>query len=231
MNPPQWLNFAIVTSTAGSVMDDVLRDPFLRERVRVVVADRPCEGLAKAEAHGLATTLIDADSVEAFGEGLLERLAGEEIDYILSYYTEFYAQAVRDEYEDRIVNFHPSLLPAFKGMDGFGDAVAYPARFTGNTVEFIADVMDEGKIIMQTVCPIDVGRPIAVTRHRLFEQQCKALLQLVRWLEAGRVTVDGGTVTVADAVFDDIEFSPSIDSPEVAAWTVRDHEPLERVTS
>ena len=222
MDTPRRLNLAIVTSTAGSVMDDVLRDPFLRERVRVVVADRPCEGLVKAGAHGVPTTLIEADTVEEFGAGLLDRLAGEEIDYILSYYTEFHAESVRGAYPDRIVNFHPSLLPAFKGMDGFGDAVAYPARLTGNTVEFIADVMDEGKIIMQTVCPIDVTRPIAATRHRVFVQQCKALLQLVRWLEAGRVTVDGRTVTVADAVFDDVEFSPALECPDVVAWTVRE---------
>lgn len=223
--PPPPLNLAFVTSTAGSVMADVLRDPWLRSRVRIVVADRPCEGLAKADAHGVPTALIEAGSVEAFGDALIERLAAHDIDYVLSYYTDFYAAAVRTAYEDRIINFHPSLLPAFKGMDGFGDAVAYPARFTGNTVEFIADVMDEGKIIMQTVCPIDRSRPITHTRHRVFVQQCKALLQVVRWLEDGRVSVDGHTVEVADARYDDLEFSPTIDSAEVAAWAVPDVEP------
>ena len=90
-----------------------------------------------------------------FCEHLLAYLQQNEIDYIFSYYTNFYSQKLRDAYQDRIINFHPSLLPAFKGLDGFGDTVAYFSRFTGNTVEFIDQAMDEGKIIMQTACPLD----------------------------------------------------------------------------
>lgn len=201
-------------------MNEVLRDSFLRERVELVVADRPCAALDVARTHDVPAELVERPSVEAFCDVLSERLEDRRVDYVLSYYTEFYSSRFRHDHEDRIVNFHPSILPAFKGMDGFGDAVRYPARYTGNTVEFIADVMDEGKIIMQTVCPIDAARPTADTRHRVFIQQCKALLQVVRWLDAGRITVDGRVVTVRDGCFDDLEFSPAIDDPVVRAWDV-----------
>ena len=138
-----------------------------------------------------------------------------------SYYEQFYSEPFR-AFRDRIVNFHPSLLPAFKGADGFGDTVAYPARFAGNTVELVAEVMDEGKIVMQSVCPVDANAPVAQTRHRVFAQQCKALIQVARWFQDGRVYVDGHRVTIGDASFDDEEFSPALDDAEAIRWTPPD---------
>ena len=134
-----------------------------------------------------------------------------EIDYVISYYTNFYSKQLRDAYLDRILNVHPSILPAFKGMDGFGDNVLYHAKLVGNTVEFIADVMDEGKIIMQTAYPYATTVPLAVVGHRVFVQQCKALLQVTKWLTEGRVVVAGRCVSIAGATFDGPEFSPALD--------------------
>lgn len=230
MTDNEQLRFAIVASTSGSVMDNVLHDPFLRERVQLVVVDRQCAALEKARAHGVESVLLDRPSVEAFCDDLLARFRHERIDYVLSYYTDFYSERFRRAYANRIINFHPSVLPAFKGIDGFAAAVAYPARLTGNTVELIENVMDEGKIVMQTVCPIDLNQPIEATRHRVFVQQCKALLQVVRWLQDGRISVSGRTVSVRGAAFDDIEYSPAIDSSEVVAWTVPEYRATSQVS-
>ncbi len=205
------LRFVIVASTAGSVMNQVLKNDFFRERVHSVVTDRECEALQKAKQHGIPTETFLERTVEDFSSQLLQYLVQHRIDYVFSYYTNFYAKTLRQSFEDRIINFHPSILPAFKGMDGFGDNVAYHARFVGNTVEFIEDVMDEGKIIMQTVCPLDPGRPVGETRHLIFEQQCKSLLQIAKWLSEGRVRVEGRRVLIEGARFDDFEFSPSLD--------------------
>ena len=140
------------------------------------------------------------------------------IDYVFSFYTSFFSADFREAYRDRILNFHPSLLPAFKGMDGFGDTVRYPARFAGNTVEFIADVMDEGKIVMQTACPVDPGAPTELIRHQVFVQQCKALLQVARWLQEGRIEVEGHRVNVTGATYGCASFSPALDNDEIAQW-------------
>jgi len=110
-----------------------------------------------------------------------------------------------------LINLHSSLLPAFKGNDAWEYIAAYGARFTGSTVEFIHERMDEGKIILQTVCPWDDTQPEAVLRHRGFVQQCRALLQLARWLAEGRVRTDGCRVLVQGARFDNFEFSPALD--------------------
>ena len=212
------LRFAVVASTAGSVMHEVLKNTFFRARVQLVVTDRAGPAYDKAHRRGIPTIILAEDESDRFCARLLSLLEEHEIDYVFSFYTKFFSADVRSAFRDRILNFHPSLLPAFKGLDGFGDTVAYPARFAGNTVEFIAEVMDEGKIIMQTVCPVDECAPLARTRHRVFVQQCQALLQTAHWLQQGRITVDGNRVIVAGATFDSDCFSPALDSEECARW-------------
>ena len=216
------LRFAMVVSTAGSVMNEVLKDDFFRSRVHQIVVHRPGPAYEKALAHGIPSTIVANDDVDEFCARLLKLFDEKAIDFVFSFYTSFYSAEFREAYRDRILNFHPSLLPAFKGMDGFGDTVRYPARFAGNTVELIADVMDEGKIVMQTVCPLDPGAPTELVRHRVFVHQCRALLQVARWLQEGRIGVEGHRVTVTGATYTCASFSPALDSEEVAMWSPPD---------
>ena len=203
-------------------MNEVLKDEFFRSRVRLVVADHPGPAYDKALGHGIPTRVITEASGRILRRSSWRSCTNMAIDYVFSFYTKFYSARFRAAFRDRILNFHPSLLPAFKGPDGFGDTVAYGARLAGNTVEFVAETMDEGKIIMQTVTPIDQNAPIELTRHRVFVQQCQALLQAARWLQQGRITVDGRRVAVAGATFDDPCFSPALDAGEVTRWAPPD---------
>jgi len=216
------LRFGMVVSTVGSAMNEVLKNDFFRERVHRVVVDHDGPARQKADHHGVPTTVLAEPDVFVFCDGLQRIFETDQIDYVFSFYTSFFSPEFRKAYEDRILNFHPSLLPAFKGMDGFGDTLRYQARFAGNTVELIADVMDEGKIVMQTVCPVDPGAGTELTRHQVFVQQCRALLQTARWLQEGRVTINGHTVRIEGARYDCPSFSPALDSPDAATWTPPD---------
>jgi phosphoribosylglycinamide formyltransferase-1 len=201
----------IVASTAGSVMNEALKNPFFKGVVHSVVSDRQCPALDKAQSHGVRVQTFLGHDEEEFSVRLLDYLVKNAVDYVFSFYTGFFRRRLRDVYTDRILNLHPSLLPAFKGMAGFDDAVAYGVKFVGSTVEFVDKKMDEGKIIMQTICPLDMKRQLTITRHRIFVQQCKALLQVAKWLADRRIEVAGRCVTVRDAKFTDTEFSPSLD--------------------
>lgn len=205
------LRFAIVASTAGSVMNQVMGNEFFRKHTHSVIADRHCPAVEKARSHGIRTELFIEDDNEIFCERLQDYLVAHQIDFLFTYYTKFYTKPLRDAFQDRIINFHPSLLPAFKGMDGFGDAVAYHPKYVGNTVEFIDQKMDEGKIIMQTACPLDTTVPLEVVRHRLFVQQCKCLIQVAKWLTQDRIVVTGRRVEIVGANFSDLAFSPELD--------------------
>ncbi len=195
-------------------MNRVLGSPVIRDATHSVVADQPCAAVDKARAHGLPTVIFDEGSNRAFCARLADYVAEHAIDYILSFYTQFYTKTLREAFRDRIINFHPSLLPAFKGMDGFGDGVAYHTKIIGTTVELIKDVMDEGKIIMQTACTADPNLDRDVFRHRIFVQQCKTLIQVVYWILENRLSVDGECITIQKASYHDLEFAPALEVRE-----------------
>jgi len=205
------LKCVIAVSTAGSVMNEALKNPFFKGIVHSVVADKECPAIAKAQSHGVRIENFLEHTEEQFSIRLLEYLLKNDIDYVFSFYTGFFDNHLRDTYKDRIINLHPALLPAFKGLTGFNDGLAYGVKFVGSTVEFVDEKMDEGKIIMQTVCPLDQSQDPHIVRHKIFVQQCKSLLQVAKWLADRRIKVEDRNVTVLNAMFTGTEFSPSLD--------------------
>lgn len=214
------LRCAIVASTGGAVMHELLKRPFFRRQIRLVASDRPCGAIDRAEAHGVPTMVVRAPSTADFCARLDAHLRSQGIEWVLSFYTRLFVEPLLTHFRDRIVNLHPSLLPSFKGLRGFEDTLAAGVRYAGTTIHLIDEGMDEGRVILQSVLPIDPGRPVPELRHALFEQQCRSLLQVVRWLAEGRVEVHERGVVVRDATYTDFEFSPTLDDPEAAALRV-----------
>jgi phosphoribosylglycinamide formyltransferase-1 len=209
----------IAASTGGAVMDRCLNNPWFKSLIHSVVCDRACGAAEKARAHGVPVMILRERDAEKFCEQLLDYLQAHEIDYVVSFYTKFFSEKMRRAYADRLVNLHPALLPAFKGNDAWEYVQAYGARFAGSTVELIHERMDEGKIILQTVCPFDADRPPEFTRHRIFVQQCQSLLQVAKWLCEQRISTQGSRVTVSGVRFDSSEFSPALDFSDAIHFT------------
>ena len=214
------LKNVIVSSTGGSVMNVLLENRFFRNQTFSLVSDRLCPAIDKAQAHGLETKVIAESKKERFCDGLLEYLEENRIDYVISFFTKLFTGDLLGEFKDRIINLHPSILPAFKGMRGFDDTFEYGARYMGSTIHFIDESMDEGKIIMQTAFPLDRNERKDTLRHRLFQQQCKSLLQVVKWLAEGRVSVVGNHVVIEGGIYVDYEFSPNLDFPDAISLRV-----------
>lgn len=190
-----------------------------------MISDRECPAITKADSHGVKTLIMPESDKAKFSRQVLAYLKTHAADYVISFYSKLFVGELLQEYRDRIVNLHPSLLPSFKGLHGFDDAISSGALYVGSTIHLIDEKMDEGKIIQQTICPVDRNRPIAGTRHRIFEQQCRSLLQVVRWFAEGRIIVIGERASVNGATFGDPEFSPNLDFEE--AQTLRIPEPGE----
>ena len=214
-------SFVFVLSTTGSVMQRVLDTETVRRAVHSAVAVAEGPALVHARAHGVPAVVLPARTNELFCQSLLDYVRKHEIDYILSFYTQFYTDEIRQALRDRIINFHPSLLPAFKGMDGFGDGIDYFTKIIGTTVELIKDVMDEGKIVMQTACAVDRDVPLEEMRDRIFVQQCKTLIQVVDWLMQDRMRVEGDLVKIRGARFTTPEFTPALENREAIALQSR----------
>jgi phosphoribosylglycinamide formyltransferase-1 len=214
------MRFVFISSTGGSVMNELLNNSFFKSQVYSVLSDRECGATASARRHGVRTDIIPVKDKARFCDLALSYLREHAADYVVAFFTKIFVGELVDAYRDRIINLHPSLLPSFKGMDGFGDAVSYGVRYVGSTIHFIDEQVDEGKIILQTIAPVDTTKPLAETRHRIFEQQCRSLLQVMRWVTEGRVEVRGKEVTIRGARFDDLEFSPNLDFDEAISLRI-----------
>lgn len=201
-------------------MNQLLTNEFLKRHVHSVIADRDCDALAKAAAHAIPTQVFEEPSPEFFCERLAQYMEANNIDYVLSFYTHFYSKQFRDRFRNRIINSHPSLLPAFKGMAGFEDGIDYHCKIVGSTIELIRDVMDEGAIVAQAACPVDLNRDISFTRHRVFVQQCKTMLQTVKWIVDDRIRINGAQVLIDGVKYSSNEYSPALDFEQAIKWNI-----------
>ena len=204
---------AILLSTSGSVVRSVAaQSAAFRESLSLFVSDRSCPGLQVGEELGVRTRILPAPDNLAFSDALLAALTEATIEYVYVFYTRVLCGELLQRFADRLVNFHPSLLPACPGLDGFGDSLSSGAIVIGSTVHFIDSRTDAGPQIMQSFLPVAPGAPRDSLRHQLFAQQCRCLIQVHEWLLAGRLQIEDSRVTVRDGFYAPGEFVPNLDS-------------------
>lgn len=190
-------------SNVGAILDaidagDLRADPVL------LVSDRPGAGaLARAEARGIPTEVIaPLSDASHFAQVLLDALARQEADAIaLAGYLKKIPDPVVWAFKDRILNVHPSLLPAFGGAGWYGKKVHQGVldtgcRVSGATVHLVDSEYDTGPIVLQEavrVEPDDTAETLAArvlaVEHRLFPRALALLADGRLRVEAGRVTL------------------------------------------
>src|SRR5713101_4579246 len=127
--------------------------------VAVVISDEPqAPGLARAEAHGVETLVLDrraAGSQENQDRRIVSALEERRVDLVcLAGYMKILTSVLLKSFSGRILNVHPALLPSFPGLDAQRKAIEHGVRFSGATVHFVDTGVDTGPIILQAVVPI-----------------------------------------------------------------------------
>lgn len=161
----------------------------------VVVADRPCAGLDLAEAAGVTTELVRRESFgtdfdrDAYTGRIVDALERHDIDLVaMAGFGTILGQPVHDTYGGRIVNTHPSLLPAFKGWHAVRDALEFGVKITGCTVHVAGLDVDTGPILAQEAVPVIDGDTVETLQERIKEVERRLYpATLHRIIEQGRV--------------------------------------------
>lgn len=205
------LKLVIVASTGGSVANELFKNIFFKSYIWAMISDRQCPALEKAKQHNIPVKCFFENNKHNFSNRLNTYLIENEIDYVISFYTKLFTGKLIKNYRNKIINLHPSILPSFKGLNAFTDAINFGTTYVGTTIHFIDEKMDEGKIIMQTVFPINPQVKINLVRHIIFQHQCKSLLQVIKWLTEERIQITDNRVTIRNAQYLDFEFSPNLD--------------------
>ncbi len=156
------LRTAILISGRGSNMDALIaasKDPSFPADVALVLSNRPdAPGLAKAKAAGVATAAVDHKIYagrEEFERSLQLLLETYRIEFIcLAGFMRMFTPWFVGQWRGRMLNIHPSLLPAFRGLDTHERALADGVKIHGCTVHFVVPEMDEGPIVAQAAVPV-----------------------------------------------------------------------------
>ncbi|GAA5233883.1 phosphoribosylglycinamide formyltransferase [Verticiella sediminum] len=173
-------------------------------RVAAVIANKPdAAGLAWAAEQGLHTEVVahrEFSSREAFDAALAERVDAHRPDLVLlAGFMRVLTPGFVARYEGRLVNIHPSLLPAFPGLHTHAQALAVGVQAHGCTVHYVTPVLDHGPIIAQGVVPVLAGDTADTLARRVLEVEHKVYPAAARWLAEGRVRLAQGVVQVDGA--------------------------------
>lgn len=155
-------------------------------------ADAP--GLAWAQVQGIATQSLphrDFESREAFDKALMQRIDALAPDYILlAGFMRVLSPDFVAHFDGRIVNIHPSLLPAFPGLHTHEQALAVGVQWHGCTVHFVTPVLDHGPIIAQGAIPVFAHDTPVTLAERLLPVEHYVYTEVVHWLSERRVSLD-----------------------------------------
>jgi phosphoribosylglycinamide formyltransferase 1 len=181
---------AVFASGSGSnfqALVDANENDQLPYQIALLVCDRPCaKVLERAKVLQIPTFSILPKTYESkahFEQTILTELRKQQIDFIvLAGYMRLIGKTLLSAYEGKIVNIHPSLLPAFPGKDAIGQALDKGVKITGVTIHYVDEGMDTGPIIAQEAIKVEKGitreilqRKIQKVEHELYPKTLKQL--------------------------------------------------------
>ena len=169
--------------------------------VAAVISNRAdAAGLAYAEGRGIATAVVahrDYDTRVAFDAALAQAIDGFRPDLVaLAGFMRILTDSFVLRYQGRMLNIHPSLLPAFPGLDTHARVLAAGVKLHGCTVHFVTAELDHGPIIIQAAVPVLPRDDEAQLAARVLAQEHRIYPQAARWFLEGNLVVESGLVRV-----------------------------------
>jgi phosphoribosylglycinamide formyltransferase-1 len=182
---------------------DAAAEPGSRMAVVLVAADRPeAYGLERARLAGVEVAVVrpaDHPDRPAFDRALRDLVAAARPDAVcLAGFMRILGPDFVRAFPDRIVNTHPSLLPAFRGAHAVRDALAYGVKVSGCTVPLVDEAVDHGPVLFQAAVPVHDDDDEDRLHERIKREEHRLLPAAVRLVAGGRVRVDGRTTRVIE---------------------------------
>jgi phosphoribosylglycinamide formyltransferase-1 len=201
------LKVGVLISGRGSnlqaLIDACAADSIPAEIALVISNVADAAGLERAEAKDVATTVIDHkayDDRETFDGAMHEALIAAGVQLVcLAGFMRLLTDGFVSRWRDRLINIHPSLLPAFRGLNVHDRVLEYGVRFSGCTVHFVRAAMDDGPIIAQAVVPVLPNDDAESLAARILSHEHRIYPLAVAMIAQSRVRVTGDKVTITGA--------------------------------
>lgn len=199
------LKVGILISGRGSNMAALIRaaaEPDYPAEIACVVSNKAeAHGLAIAAAADIPTTVVshrnhpDRETFDRIVSAELERRGVGLV--VMAGFMRILSPWFANRWANRLINIHPSLLPAFRGLHVQRQAIDAGVRLSGCTAHFVIPDLDSGPIIAQATVPVLDGDTAETLSARILRQEHRLYPEVVRWFAEGRIAVDGARVTVA----------------------------------
>ena len=201
--PLNIFKLAVLVSGRGSnlqaIIDSIDREELDAHLSIVISNTKDAMALKRAEKHGIKTIFIDPSTYlnsKEYDKALVLKLKEFSIDLIcLAGYMRILGEEVIQTFEKKIINIHPSLLPAFPGLNAQKQAINHGVKFSGCTVHFVDSGVDSGPIILQTVVPVYDNDDEKSLSKRILEQEHYLYPKAIKMIQEKKIRLNGRAVT------------------------------------
>ncbi len=171
---------------------------YLRARVVIVLTNQPDAGALRIAAEfGVPAEFVDPAGLsrEEYDRLLMERLDRARVDLVvLTGYMRILSPEFVRHYRNRILNIHPALLPSFKGVDAFQQALDYGVKWTGTTIHIVDEEVDHGPIVYQVPVPVREGDTHESLKARIQRAEYRAYPKAIKMFLEGGPKIEGRRV-------------------------------------
>lgn len=185
-------------SNFEALADSVSAGRIPNAEIAMVISNREgAPGIEKARARSLETRVIPSKGLEreAYDKLVVAALQEKNVDLVcLAGYMRLLSPHFVRAFHQRILNIHPSLLPAFPGLESQRQAIEHGAKVSGCTVHFVDENLDAGPIILQAVVPIEDTDTPETLAERILREEHRIYSEAVRIVLEGRYTIEGRRV-------------------------------------
>ena len=204
---PDSFRIAVLISGGGTTLKNLIDKKNcgdLKVNIANVISNNPTAGgLEFARAANIETAIIDhrlQSDIQQFSEKLFEECRSAQANLVVM--GGFLRRVtIPTDFVNRVINIHPSLIPAFCGKGLYGlrvheAVIQYGCKLSGCTVHFVDDQYDHGPIIAQRSVPVRTDDSPMELAHRIFEQECEIYPEVINWIAAGQVHVSDRRVLI-----------------------------------
>lgn len=197
----QLIDIAVLASGSGTNLQALIDHPEVRRRIAVVVSDQPgARALQRAKEAGIATVVVtwdDHPDRNAFSTALADVVESHGAKgVVLAGFMRILAPSFVDRFPRRVLNIHPSLLPAFPGAHAVEAALEHGVKVTGVTIHMVDEKVDNGPIVVQVPVEVRSDDTVETLHQRIQVEEHRAYPEVVTALVEGRLLVRGRRVVI-----------------------------------
>ena len=199
---------AVLISGGGTTLRNLIecyrRDQLNAEIVRVISSSPGAGGNEIARNHDIALSVLSRsnyDSISEYSDAVFDSCRSSGADLVVM--GGFLKRVkIPDDFENRVINIHPALIPAFSGKGFYGlkvhaAVIEHGCKVSGCTVHFVDDQYDHGPIIAQRAVPVEDNDTPETLQQRVFSEECRLYPEVINWIASQRLSINNRIVSLA----------------------------------